>query len=134
MTNGLSVTKEIGISGPFIKNQKLIVSVESVTWNNQVVMNGFPNLGQTWRNADPPISIMYNSQGKMLHVVHVKLPLGVTMEINRWNEPSEGSYMNVRLTMSPQLGQDGHCGNFNGNRADDTRVAVRSRVGKTGVP
>mmetsp|Transcript_119161 Transcript_119161/g.348882 ORF Transcript_119161/g.348882 Transcript_119161/m.348882 type:complete len:106 (-) Transcript_119161:108-425(-) len=41
--------------------------------------------------------------------------------------------MNIRLTMPPQPGIDGHCGNFNGNPRDDTRVAVRSRVGKFGV-
>merc|ERR1711879_317417 len=30
--------------------------------------------------------------------------------------------------------QDGHCGNFNSNPGDDSRTAVRSRVGTTGVP
>ncbi len=29
--------------------------------------------------------------------------------------------------------QDGHCGNFNGNPADDTRPLIRSRIGTTGV-
>jgi len=143
MTNGLSVTKEIGISGPFIKNHKLIISVEDVKWDNAVVMQGFANLGAKWHSVDPPISIDYNGQGKImqksregkaLHVVHVNLPLGVTMEINRWMEPGEGSYMNIRLTMPPQPDQDGHCGNANNNPADDTRVAVRARVGKFGVP
>merc|ERR1712007_188332 len=46
----------------------------------------------------------------------------------------EGAYMNVKIGMSSQPNQDGHCGNFNGNVADDDRVQVRSRVGKTGVP
>jgi len=144
MTNGLSVTKEIGISGSFINNGKLIISVESVTWNGAAVGNfGFANLGSTWNNANPPIKVVYNAQGtvmqnsrvgKALHVVHVMLPLGVTLEINRWNEPQEGQYMNTRISMGAQPGQDGHCGNFNGNPGDDSRTAVRSRVGTTGVP
>jgi len=49
-------------------------------------------------------------------------------------EESEGHYINVRITMHKQPGQDGHCGNFNGNPADDARPAVRSRLGTTGVP
>jgi len=105
-------------------------------------MQGFANLGGTWDNKDPEISIVYNDQGKImqksragkaLHVVHVELPLGVKLEVNRWSEAREGQYMNVRLTMPPQPDMDGHCGNFNSDPHDDTRVAVRKRVGKTGV-
>merc|ERR1712050_14156 len=36
--------------------------------------------------------------------------------------------------MSKQPGQDGQCGNFNGNVLDDSRMAVRARMGKNGVP
>merc|ERR1711876_115492 len=135
-------TKEIAISGSFIDNKKLIVSVESVTWNGVAVQQGFVNLGTNWRSANPPITLAYNSQGtvmqnsrvgKALHVVHLQLPLGVVIEVNRWSEPAEGAYMNVKIMMSAQPGQDGHCGNFNGNAADDARVEVRGRLGRNGV-
>merc|ERR1719436_1281011 len=72
------------------------------------------------------------------HVVHIKIedgsPEGIQLQVNRWTRSSEGHYINIRITMHPQPGQDGHCGNFNGNAADDDRVQVRSRLGKTGVP
>jgi len=58
----------------------------------------------------------------------------VKMEVNRWSEPEEGEYVNVRLIMSAQPNQDGHCGNFNNDRADDKRTAVRGRIGTNGVP
>ena len=61
------------------------------------------------------------------------MPSGVQVEVNRWNEPGEGSYINVTITMPSQPGQDGHCGNFNGNPADDDRLQIRARVGTTGV-
>merc|ERR1711941_167393 len=89
------------------------------------------------------VSIVYNSQGellqpgregKQLHVVHVTMPGGVSLQINRWNEPNEGRYINTKITMPPQPGQDGQCGNFNGNVVDDSRMAVRARMGKNGVP
>merc|ERR1711972_644682 len=72
-------------------------------------------------------------EGKLLHVVHVTLPSNVQAQINRWNEPGEGSYINVKITMPAQPGQDGHCGNFNGNPVDDDRLQIRARVGTTGV-
>merc|ERR1712187_565819 len=73
-------------------------------------------------------------EGLSLHVVHVTLPGGVTMQINRWNEEGEGRYINTKITMPQQPGQDGQCGNFNGNALDDSRMAVRARLGKDGVP
>merc|ERR1712083_192528 len=58
---------------------------------------------------------------------------GVEVQINRWTERSEGNYINAKITMSAQPQQDGHCGNFNGNPADDDRLQIRQRIGKTGV-
>merc|ERR1712113_741196 len=71
--------------------------------------------------------------GMQLHIVHLTLPLSVNVQINRWTQPEEGNYINAKITMSAQPGQDGHCGNFNGNQADDDRLQIRSRIGKTGV-
>merc|ERR1712107_514358 len=44
-----------------------------------------------------------------------------------------GNYINAKITMSAQPNQDGHCGNFNGNEADDDRLQIRARIGTTGV-
>merc|ERR1711972_1106153 len=71
--------------------------------------------------------------GMAMHVVHLQLPLGVSVQVNRWMEASEGNYINAKVHMSAQPGQDGHCGNFNGNQADDDRLQIRARIGVTGV-
>jgi len=143
MTNGLAVTKEVGISGPLMKNHKLVIGVDFITWDGTTIQQGFDQLGFTWQHTAPAVSLVYNSQGtimqksragKALHVVHVQLPNAITMEVNRWSDPNEGHYINLRIMMHPQPEQDGHCGNFNHKAADDKRTAVRSRVGKTGVP
>jgi hypothetical protein len=145
MTNGLSVTKAIGIGGMFLKGHKLIV--ESLdkgsyfcTYDGRPVLTTFP---MNWQSDDGLVSIKYNSYGgtiqygragKQMHVVHISLPRGVRIQVNLWNEPNEGAYMNIKITMPSQPNQDGHCGNFNGNPADDARTQVRARVGRTGVP
>jgi len=140
MTHGLAVTKEIAVSGPFIKNHKLIIAARSATFDGAQILMQFPS---QWSNADAGITASYDNQGalvqekgkqgKPLHVVHLTLPMGVSMQINRWTEPAEGDYINVKITMPRIAGMDGHCGNFNGVNADDDRLQIRARLGKTGV-
>jgi hypothetical protein len=144
ITNGLSVTKEVAIGGPFLRSADgstnvLRISALRATWNGQPIIPGFPD---QWSNMNPPVQVVTDSsgemlqngrQGKELHVVHVKLPLEVMLQINRWNEPGEGDYLNVKIVMTPQPMQDGHCGNFNGDPLDDTRPLIRARIGTTGV-
>lgn len=144
ITNGLSVVKEVAIGGPFLQSSngnKNILRISSLkaSYNGQPIIPNFPD---QWSNTDPFISVVTDSngetmqpgrEGKDLHVVHVKLPSLVRLEINRWNEPGEGDYINVKIIMPVQPNQDGHCGNFNGDPADDTRPLIRSRIGTNGV-
>jgi len=136
-TSGLSVMKQIGFGGPFLKGNKLIITDTTATWNGVPVLAGFPSNFQ-----NELVTASYNSQGatmqegrsgKALHVVHLTMPLGVNVQINKWMEPAEGNYINAKITMSAQPQQDGHCGNFNGNAADDDRLQIRQRLGVTGV-
>ncbi|CAK0868679.1 unnamed protein product [Prorocentrum cordatum] len=145
VTNGLSVMKEVAIGGPFLESKDgtkniLRISSLSATFNDVPIIAGFPD---AWENQDPMIKVVSDGNGqvmqssrygKQLRVVHVDLPLGVHLEINRWNEPGEGDYINTMITMSKQPNQDGHCGNYNGVTEDDTRPQIRARIGTTGVP
>ena len=115
----------------------LRISLRTATYDGQSICTGFPS-----SFSNDIVQIQYNSaggtlqngrEGKALHVVHITLPDSVQVQINRWNEPNEGSYINVKIMMPKQRGQDGHCGNFNGNQADDDRLQIRARVGTTGV-
>lgn len=119
---------------------KITVSATSASFDNQQILMGFPSSF----NAPnfPGVSAQLNSLGEFLQkgrnaanlrVVHLTLPSNVKMQINRWTEPAEGNYINAKITMSAQPNQDGHCGNFNGNPADDARIQVRARLGVTGV-
>jgi hypothetical protein len=145
VTNGLAVMQEIAIGGPFLESEDgtenvLRISALRATFNDVPIIAGFPD---AWENEDPPIKVVTDGSGQVMqssrhgkdmHVVHVDLPLNIHLEINRWNEPGEGDYINTMITMSKQPNQDGHCGNFNGVLEDDTRPMIRSRIGTTGVP
>jgi hypothetical protein len=139
ITNGLSVVKEVAIGGPFLEGHILRISALGASWDVQPILISFPD---EWSNQKPPVHIAYNDQGlvlqkgradKPLHVVHVELPLGVRMQINRWNEPGEGDYLNMLISMHRQPEPDGHCGNFNRDPGDDTRPLIRARIGTMGV-
>merc|ERR1739844_269003 len=136
-TSGLSVLKAIAFGGQFLKNNKLVIGTTSASWNGQPILAGFP---ATYSNAlvqaqyDGNGATMQDGRaGKALHIIHLTLPLSVNVQINRWMEASEGNYINAKITMPAQPGQDGHCGNFNNNLADDDRLQIRARVGTTGV-
>jgi len=127
-----------------LKGHKLVFNAQSTSlWftgaTPQPILTSFPS---TFHSADPLVDIKYNSMGKVLqkgregkalHVIHLTLPLGISIQINRWNEAGEGDYMNVEITMPPQPNQDGQCGTPNGNAADDDRMEVRKRLGTQGV-
>jgi len=146
MTNGLAVTKAIAISGSFINNHKLIINSLDMqggafTWDGEPILAGFPS---TFRDPQGLVNIDYNNVGstmqkgrvdKPLHVLHITLPKGMNIQVNEWNEAGEGAYLNAKISMPQGMapGADGHCGNFNGNPADDARVMVRQRLGTQGV-
>jgi len=138
-TNGLAVTKQIAVGGSFLKGHLLIIGEEHATWDGQEILVNFPS---TFSDAEGLVNIVYNNvgqplqagrEGKALHVLHVTLPGDAMMQINRWNEEGEGRYINTKITMPRQEGQDGQCGNFNGVAADDARLMVKARLGKDGV-
>jgi len=79
-------------------------------------------------------TIDFNTEGELpdsaasqfkREIVHLDLPLGVSLTVFRWT-----NYMDLIIKM-PQLegGQDGACGNFNGQVEDDSVRAIFDRIG-----
>merc|ERR1712217_137603 len=118
-------------------NHKLIIGATSAFFDGQTILAGFPsdfkNQWVTARYDNVGAAMQNGREGKALHIVHLTLPSSVNVQINRWMEASEDNYINAKITMPAQPGQDGHCGNFNNNIADDDRLQIRARVGTTGV-
>jgi len=134
-TNGLSATHQIAVGGPFLNGHKIVVGpMENgqITMDGQPILQGFPS---TLNDESTGAVLSYNSEGKLVdnaqghlekHIVHMELPLGVHLQIMRW-----ANHLNVRITMQPREGgQDGSCGNFNGNAADDSTAAIKGRIGQ----
>jgi hypothetical protein len=130
-TNGLAATDSIAVGGPFMQGHVLKVGpmeTGQITFDDQVILASFGTF-----NAAGLGTVTYDDQGDLVdgamshlqrHIVHMALPAGVTIEVMRWS-----NHLNLRITMTPRQGQDGHCGNFDGNPADDNTDAIRARVG-----
>jgi len=144
-TNGLAVTKMVAIGGSLLKGNKLIIGPLAATWN------GAPILGSLGSSFSQPglLTANYDTNGALIDttggvdaskkkIVHIKItdgsPEGLSVQVNRWTASPGNEYVNWKIDMHARPGQDGHCGNFNGNAADDDRSAVRQRVGTQGVP
>jgi len=142
MTSGLAVTKIVAIGGTALKGHRLFVGPRAALWDATPIMQTFPSdfsvTGLLQMRLDNVGELLQKGRnGLEKRIVHINVvdgsPEGLQIQVNRWTQPSEGDYINVKISMHQRPGQDGHCGNFNGNSADDDRLKVRSRIGKTGV-
>jgi hypothetical protein len=142
VTSGLAVTKIVAIGGSVLKGRKLIIGPRTASFDGKPILQTFPS-----DYNEDGLKIQLNDQGQLLqsgrnglakHIVHINIDdgtaQGLQIQVNRWTQPTEGDYINVRVSMNQRPGQDGHCGNFNGNNADDDRLQVLGRLGKNGVP
>jgi len=133
-TEGLAATNQVVVGGAFLPGHKIEVGTRQsgiVTVDGQPVFTSFP--GAPYRAADGSFTVTYDTQGEVpdvipegneKRIVHMSLPLGITVNVYQWS-----NYIDVTITMSAQPGQDGVCGNFNGNHADDTTETIMQRVG-----
>jgi len=141
-TSGLAVTKMVAIGGSLLKGNKLIIGALIATWNGAPILTGFPShfnqseLSVDYGNAGILVDAAINAQKKK--IVHVKIAdgtaEGITIQVNRRTGSPGNEYVNWKISMHSRHGQDGHCGNFNGNAVDDDRLAVLDRVGNKGIP
>jgi len=134
-TNGAAATSAIAIGGAFLQGHKLIVEsmAGEAFWDGETILDTLPaefsvegvvqatfHQGVAGSLLDPSYAL------SDVKVVDLELPLGVRVSVNRWAQ-----HVDVMITMRQQSGgQDGHCGNFNGDAADDTAEQIKQRMGE----
>jgi len=119
------------VGGAFLNGHKIEVGTQDsgiVTIDGQAVP-----FTSSYRATDGTFSVAYNTQGQVpdvvpanneKRVVHMRLPLGIKVDVFQWS-----NYIDIQVRMTAQPGQDGVCGNFNGNHGDDTTQSIMKRIG-----
>jgi len=133
-TKGLAAMSAIAVGGPSMQGHSVVVHAMDgpgqIRIDGQVECAGFPSIC----GIKDVVHIEYNGVGKLVdaaqshlvkHIVHINAPLGVHLQVMRW-----ANHVNAQVTMPPHVdGQDGACGNFNGNPADDTKELIEANAG-----
>merc|ERR1712032_1570343 len=133
-SNGLAVTKEMAVG---LEGGILVIAATYATWNRHPILTNFPDAFYR-----PGLRIEYNTNGTLVdtpqeaakkHIVHVTISddrhEDVKIQVNRWFKSPGNEYINGLISMRPLLRQDGHCGNFNGQKDDDEGKQVQGRIG-----
>lgn len=135
-TYGLAATQKVVVAGNFLNGHKIEVEPMEHAYGGHILVDGQPVLTSfgTLKVCDGA-SITYDGIGELpdkaaskweSRIVHMELPHNITFTVYRW-----GNYLDLKLEMAPLAkGQDGSCGNFNGDPSDDTTDAILSRGGR----
>lgn len=124
--------RALAISGPFLDDHTLLIQAMDgrVLWDGQEVLSEFPSqfsfddliVANTSKGGH---RLDENLDHLALHAMDVQLPQGVKVTINRWP-----THIDAMISMPRPRGPlDGHCGNWNGDAADDTAASIKQRVG-----
>jgi len=120
--------RSLAVGGYFIQGNKLVIGplVEHISWNGKPILLEedsefyLKGLIHARRHFN---STLVEDMSIANPGINIQFPHGVKMTINR-----RAQYVNVAIRM-PKLtgGQDGLCGNFNGDASDDSLEMIESR-------
>eukprot|EP00932_Pfiesteria_piscicida_P008329 SRR837773.18711.p1 GENE.SRR837773.18711~~SRR837773.18711.p1 ORF type:complete len:245 (-),score=79.87 SRR837773.18711:89-778(-) len=134
-TFGLAATQKIAVGGDFIGGHTIEVEPMQREYGGSILVDGTIVCPQLNCNHEVGgARLRYDSEGDLVdlaqsknprRVVHLDLPRDIKITVFRWD-----NYLDLKIEMPPLAeGQDGSCGNYNGDPADDSTKAVFERVG-----
>jgi len=134
-TYGLAATQKVVVAGTFLNGHKIEVEPVERAYGGRILVDGQPVLAEFGiLKVCEGATITYDGQGELpdkaaslwtSRIVHMELPMGISFTVYRW-----GNYLDLKLEMTPVPGgQDGSCGNFNGDPSDDTTPQIFERIG-----
>jgi len=133
---GQSALLAVAAGGPFLWNHTLVVEPMGhggrITWDGQEILQQLPSeffvkgfVNVSFYGGDERRLIDKDQANFPLRIVAAHLPENIFLTVNRW-----ARHLDAVIAMSQQPGgQDGACGNFNGDPLDDTKELIQQRIG-----
>eukprot|EP00403_Amphidinium_massartii_P027038 CAMPEP_0178389482 /NCGR_PEP_ID=MMETSP0689_2-20121128/10141_1 /TAXON_ID=160604 /ORGANISM="Amphidinium massartii, Strain CS-259" /LENGTH=615 /DNA_ID=CAMNT_0020009937 /DNA_START=65 /DNA_END=1912 /DNA_ORIENTATION=+ len=127
-----SFLKAVAIGGSFLKGNTLVLGTNQgiSLWNNHPILM---NMNTSFKTSFHGETVAAHFHANVQHIdrpertttgVEVSLPSGIQLVLNRFD-----TWLGLRVHMSPREGgQDGECGNFNGNPHDDGLANLKQRM------
>lgn len=128
-----SYLRVLAVGGPFLQNNTFLLGGygpdgAKVYWNEEEILT---TMGSTFKNE--LIAITYTNNTRLVQDqdrmakqgFEISLPFSIQMLVNRGKN---GLGLEISMPKLPG-GQDGECGNFNGDSSDDTAELIADRVG-----
>jgi len=129
---GLAYLTKIAAGGPFLQGNTLMVEGTDagmqVWWNGALIFQGVTT--GTHREMNGAVVVERSVKGsgrKQKHKVQVMLPNDVKLNFVAFTKTGKVTFLNGIIKMLQVKGQDGQCGNFNGDPNDDTKEMIEQR-------
>jgi len=131
-----SSLRAVIVGGSFIGGHRLLIEAMDgkVRWDGQPIVQEIPSNFEVPELISADFSVKGPFEGHRidssremaflpLKSLQVRLPLGVTLTVNRWPY-----HVDIEVSMpKPTTPQDGICGNFNGDPLDDSAEMISAR-------
>lgn len=123
--------QKVAVGGPFLEGSTMMVEATKIWWNDEEDILPFSTDGQSaWTGMNGKVNIQLNVRSYQHAKVSIlaSFPNEISLSIKIYYHRSL-PYMGMTISTKQITGQDGHCGNFNGDGSDDTTSTIKQRFG-----
>jgi len=127
---GLAYLTKLAVGGPFLQGNTLMVegtdSGLQIWWNQGLILQD--KLIGTHSEMNGAVVVERSAKGKKnKQQLDVQFPGDVKFSVYASPKRGKVTFLNGVIKMLQVTGQDGQCGNFNGDAADDTKEMLTQR-------
>jgi len=129
---GLSYLTKLALGGPFLKGNRLMIEGTAagaqVWWNDGLILPGSgPGTHREMNGALVAERTIKVKGRKTKQKIQVEFPDAVKVTFVAFPKSGKVTFLNGVIKMLQVMGQDGQCGNFNLDAADDAEELIKQR-------
>jgi len=128
---GVAYLTKVAIGGPFLQGSTMMVEANAigaqVWWNDDLVLQGQAPASHEEMGGAVVASRVVSQSRRAKDRVDIVFPDDVSITVQAYVKSGKSTFLSADIRMSQITGQDGQCGNFNGDLADDQEHLMKER-------